>query len=195
MYLFRVVLSNNIDEYYKKEPDDMQFAVTVEASSFDDALNEAKFVVNELTKTRYGGEFSVVSLNKLDREVEFKKCSIDNPCEDCIEMMVRDSDRYRESYKDFSHGEEEFEDCGDDSACDEPRCPSYRKYEEEPVKKAAEIWCYDTGIEILDPDGWDRRDYDNSWCEEITREEFIRRAAMSTCRAWPKPLLDGGPSF
>lgn len=61
---------------------------------------------------------------------------------------------------------------------------------EEPVKKAPEIWCLDTGITICDPDGWDRKNYDISWYEPITREEFIRRAMMSTCYEWPNPLHD-----
>lgn len=28
---------------------------------------------------------------------------------------------------------EEIYDCGDDSSCDEPRCPSYRKYEDDDI--------------------------------------------------------------
>lgn len=63
-------------------------------------------------------------------------------------------------------------------------------YALEPVKKSSEIWCFDTGIQVLDPDGWNRMDYENSWYEEITRDEFIRRATMSTCRRWPNPLWD-----
>lgn len=60
---------------------------------------------------------------------------------------------------------------------------------EEPVKKAPETWCLDTGIKILDPDGWDRKDYE-SWYTPITRDEFIGRARRSTCYAWPTPLYD-----
>lgn len=79
------------------------------------------------------------------------------------------------------------EDCVNDR---EERGYASGDFYREPVKKASEIWCYDTGIEVMDPDGWNRKDYENSWCEEITRDEFIRRAGMSTCKRWPEPLLD-----
>jgi len=36
-------------------------------------------------------------------------------------------------------------------------------------------------IRVLDPDGWDRRNYDYSWHQElITEEEYGRRLAQST---------------
>lgn len=35
---------------------------------------------------------------------------------------------------------------------------------------------------VLDPDGWDRMNYQFSWHEEkITLEEYNRRLSMSTC--------------
>jgi hypothetical protein len=34
---------------------------------------------------------------------------------------------------------------------------------------------------ICDPDGWDRKDFDNSWNEKITWKEFCNRAIYSTC--------------
>ena len=35
---------------------------------------------------------------------------------------------------------------------------------------------------VLDPDGWDRKNYQFSWYEElITEEEYQRRLMMSTC--------------
>ena len=38
------------------------------------------------------------------------------------------------------------------------------------------------GHEILDPDGWDRKNFDYSFYEEkITREEFNKRMMYSTC--------------
>ena len=38
-----------------------------------------------------------------------------------------------------------------------------------------------TGIRIIDPDGWDRKgDFDSSWNERITFEEFWNRAAISS---------------
>jgi len=33
---------------------------------------------------------------------------------------------------------------------------------------------------ILDPDGWDRENFDVSWNEKISREEFIKRLYEST---------------
>ena len=46
------------------------------------------------------------------------------------------------------------------------------------------------GLEILDPDGWDRRaDYfDASWNEKITEKEFDNRVCMSTIM-WKFPKL------
>lgn len=84
------------------------------------------------------------------------------------------------------------EDCVNDR---EERGYASGDFYREPVKKASEIWCLDTGIEVMDPDGWNRKDYDNSWCEEITRDEFIRRAGMSTCKRWPDPLLDESDDY
>lgn len=44
---------------------------------------------------------------------------------------------------------------------------------------------HDTVV-ILDPDGWDRKNYDYSFNEEkITEEEFLRRRSMSTCMKNP----------
>jgi len=36
-------------------------------------------------------------------------------------------------------------------------------------------------IVIMDPDGWNRKDYKNSWAEEISRDEFEQRVGLSTC--------------
>jgi hypothetical protein len=37
-------------------------------------------------------------------------------------------------------------------------------------------------IIVLDPDGWDRTNYEYSWeQEEITIQEFFKRVADSTC--------------
>lgn len=48
-------------------------------------------------------------------------------------------------------------------------------------KKNSNKWqkiCY---INILDPDGWDRKNYDYSWNDEkITRKEFEKRMITST---------------
>lgn len=43
-------------------------------------------------------------------------------------------------------------------------------------------WYKDCDFIILDPDGWDRKNYTYSWFDEkITKEEFDKRVAYSTC--------------
>lgn len=37
------------------------------------------------------------------------------------------------------------------------------------------------GISVVDPDGWDRKNFDASWAEQISKEEFDRRLMNSTC--------------
>lgn len=37
------------------------------------------------------------------------------------------------------------------------------------------------GYVVMDPDGWDRRNYEASWNEPITEMEFLRRLQASTC--------------
>ena len=49
------------------------------------------------------------------------------------------------------------------------------------VLKTPEVWQKELGITIKDPDGW-RRDK-TSWDEPISRQDFKRRAAQSTCVA------------
>ncbi len=45
------------------------------------------------------------------------------------------------------------------------------------------------GLTIMDPDGWDRKNYDESWAEEITQEEFEKRVAISTISfRWDSPF-------
>lgn len=42
---------------------------------------------------------------------------------------------------------------------------------------------------VMDPDGWDRRNYQYSWHEElITNEEFEKRVGRSTCQ-WPFTMI------
>jgi hypothetical protein len=96
-------------------------------------------------------------------------------------------DRWVEDHPDYSvitddePNPEYYCDC---SECEEDR--DYRSV----IKRSSHFWSNETGIEVLDPDGWNRMDYEKSWAEEITRDEFIRRAGMSTCKAWPDPLYD-----
>ena len=56
--------------------------------------------------------------------------------------------------------------------------------------KTSEEWQELCRIEILDPDGWDRQNYQFSWHEElITREEFERRLVSSTVSFSGKDFL------
>lgn len=58
------------------------------------------------------------------------------------------------------------------------------------MKKTSEEWQKECNVIILDPDGWDRKNYDYSWKEElITKSEFEKRMCISTCQ-WTNPILD-----
>lgn len=49
--------------------------------------------------------------------------------------------------------------------------------------KTSEQWQELCKIEVLDPDVWDRMNFENSWClEKISKEEFEERLIVSTCR-------------
>lgn len=49
------------------------------------------------------------------------------------------------------------------------------------MKKASSEWIKEYNIKILDPDGWDRKNYDYSFNQEkITRTEFEKRLVRST---------------
>ena len=37
-------------------------------------------------------------------------------------------------------------------------------------------------IVVLDPDGWDRKNFDKSWQEKISYDEFMSRLSISTCK-------------
>ena len=50
-------------------------------------------------------------------------------------------------------------------------------------KKNSEEWQKLCKIEVIDPDGWDRQNYQFSWYEEkITKQEFEKRLGPSTCQ-------------
>jgi hypothetical protein len=56
----------------------------------------------------------------------------------------------------------------------------------EEIKKTSSEWypiIYPRGeVKIIDPDGWDRSNWDYSWDEElITENEFMIRVWNSTC--------------
>ena len=37
------------------------------------------------------------------------------------------------------------------------------------------------GIVVVDPDGWDRKNFEQSWSEPISEAEFSARMMMSSC--------------
>ena len=52
---------------------------------------------------------------------------------------------------------------------------------ENEIKKTSEEWNLEFKIKVLDPDGWDRKNYQYSWHEElITKHEFDKRIVIST---------------
>lgn len=51
------------------------------------------------------------------------------------------------------------------------------------IKFSSEEWCLLTGVDIIDPDGWDRKgDFDADWNKEICFGDFYAKAAISTAR-------------
>lgn len=52
------------------------------------------------------------------------------------------------------------------------------------MKENSDYWCKKKGLtlgeDILDPDGWDRANFEESWNEKITEAEFHSRLLMST---------------
>lgn len=47
-------------------------------------------------------------------------------------------------------------------------------------------------IKIMDPDGWDRKNFSESWSKEITRDEFKLRAMSSSTMAHSQYLTEWG---
>ena len=50
--------------------------------------------------------------------------------------------------------------------------------------KSAEEWLATeeySGLIVMDPDGWDRQNFEESWAEKITKDEFHARLMLSTC--------------
>jgi len=63
------------------------------------------------------------------------------------------------------------------------------------MEKVSSEWIKEYACKILDPDGWDRKNFDYSFNKEkITRREFERRLIGSTIQGTPCPrvLLRGG---
>jgi hypothetical protein len=50
----------------------------------------------------------------------------------------------------------------------------------EDVKRSGAVWSWLLGITVLDPDGWNRKNFKESWDEKITYTEFMERAMRST---------------
>ena len=51
------------------------------------------------------------------------------------------------------------------------------------IKRNAEGWLSQPQFQnftVLDPDGWDRKNFEESWAEEITEAEFNKRLVAST---------------
>lgn len=52
--------------------------------------------------------------------------------------------------------------------------------------KMSSDWGIQFGLTVTDPDGWDRQNFDASWAELISEEEFKRRLSKSTSITFPK---------
>lgn len=54
---------------------------------------------------------------------------------------------------------------------------------EKEILKSSKEWelIYAEEVSIIDADGWDRNDFDKSWNELITENEFNKRICSSTC--------------
>lgn len=64
--------------------------------------------------------------------------------------------------------------------------------EEKEILKSSEDWqkLYPE-IKVLDPDGWDRKNFENSWNELISFKEYNNRIMYSTCKGiMNHPLID-----
>jgi len=58
--------------------------------------------------------------------------------------------------------------------------------------KTSEQWQekFKDKILVLDPDGWNRQNFENSWkVEKISLAEFKKRCASSTCKFLDKDFL------
>lgn len=56
--------------------------------------------------------------------------------------------------------------------------------------RTSEEWCKTIkDVVVLDPDGWDRSNFQHSWCEEeITLETYFNRLSWSTCHWLEDPI-------
>lgn len=58
-------------------------------------------------------------------------------------------------------------------------------------KLSSQQWSERFNVMVTDPDGWDRKNFDASWAEEITEDEFRRRLHRSSSLSLSKrkPVL------
>jgi len=57
------------------------------------------------------------------------------------------------------------------------------------INRTSDEWLIEFGIDrhdILDPDGWDRWNFDVSWAEVISLNEFKKRLKASTVNVTPE---------
>lgn len=50
----------------------------------------------------------------------------------------------------------------------------------QPVYQNSSAWSEKLRVRVLDPDGWDRANFEQSWAEMISEEEFRARLQRST---------------
>ncbi len=56
------------------------------------------------------------------------------------------------------------------------------------VLKSADEWLATpefAGATVLDPDGWDRKNFEESWAEKIDHDEMMKRFCISTVMIKP----------
>jgi len=109
-----------------------------------------------------------ISVKEIDNLKRGDECIVYNYTEDRVEEDLFDGEDWvNNSIKDVTHW------------MPQPTAPMM----------TSEEWSKedDSGIKILDPDGWDRKNWQFSWHEEhITQREYENRRSFSTCRHPPK---------
>lgn len=58
------------------------------------------------------------------------------------------------------------------------------------IKLTPDQWCQLTEIVVMDPDGWDRSNYQKDWAKPLTFDEFLTKAHMSTTCGGPRMTDD-----
>lgn len=62
--------------------------------------------------------------------------------------------------------------------------------------RTSEEWSKVCVFNVLDPDGWDRKNFDYSWKQElITRKEFEERLTLSTVEIKKQYIIEGEPNY